>query len=215
MTLAHKAQIRVATTQPIRLAVGHAVAVKRFDRTPNSRLHALSANTALRAAGEELGYPGLAQLLRRRGAQQGDTNLQQMRELFRRVVFNILLDNTDDHEKNHALLVNDAEQYELSPAYDLLPSGQALGYQQMLVGRDGADSTLVNALSQCQQFGLKPADARAEVRTVAKVVSTWKKHFAAMGVLAGDIDLLAEQIDRPFLREQREEFARRWHLAGS
>jgi serine/threonine-protein kinase HipA len=209
MTLAHKAQIRVATTQPIRLTVGHALAIKRFDRTPNGRRHALSAKVALRAAGEDLGYPQLAQLLRRRGVLHGDTNLRQMRELFRRVVFNILLDNTDDHEKNHALLVNDAEQYELSPAYDVLPSRQGLGYQQMLIGRDGADSTLVNALSLCQQFGLEPADAHAEVRAVAKVVSSWQKHFEATGVLAGDIDLLAEQIDRPFLRKQREQFSRR------
>ena len=57
--------------------------------------------------------------------------VQQMHELFRRMVFNILLDNTDDHEKNHALLVNDAQQFELSPAYDVLPSGQALGFQRL------------------------------------------------------------------------------------
>jgi len=47
-----------------------------------------------------------------------------MRELFRRMVFNILLDNTDDHERNHVLLVNDAQTYELSPAFDVLPSAR-------------------------------------------------------------------------------------------
>ena len=207
MTLAERAEIVVARTLPIRLMDGHAVAIQRFDRAGGRRRHALSANVALKAAGEALGYPELAQLLRRRGVVAGDRNAQQMRELFRRMVFNILIDNTDDHEKNHALLVDDAVNYELSPAYDVLPSGQALGYQQMRVGQDEADSTLSNALSMCSQFGLKRAAAQEEVRKVAGVVAGWRRHFSDAGVTGGDLELLAEQIDRPFLREQRDEYA--------
>jgi serine/threonine-protein kinase HipA len=207
MTLASKAGIRVARTQPIRLVDGHAVAIKRFDRAGRRRLHVLSANVALKAASETLGYPELAQLLRRRGVVAGDANLAQMRELFRRMVFNILLDNTDDHEKNHVLLANDAQQYELSPAFDVLPSGQALGYQQMRVGVEGADSTLENALSMSNQFALKKDEAAAEVAAVSKIVGTWQKHFAACGVRRRDIDAYALQIDRPFLLEQRAAFA--------
>jgi serine/threonine-protein kinase HipA len=163
---------------------------------------------ALKAAGEGLGYPELAQLLRRRGVLAGDRAAAQMRELFRRMVFNILIDNTDDHEKNHAVLVNDAAEYELSPAYDVLPSGQGLGYQQLRVGEDEADSTLDNALSMGRQFGLKPAEAQREIVTVARVVGRWRQHFRAAGVSAGDVELLAEHIDRPFLRDQRDAYAR-------
>jgi serine/threonine-protein kinase HipA len=206
MTLAGQADIRVAETRPIRLTYGHAIAIKRFDRERGQRLHALSANVALKAAGEPMGYPELAQLLRRRGVATEGRNVLQMRELFRRMIFNILMDNTDDHEKNHALLLNDAAQYELSPAYDILPSGQALGYQQMRVGVSAADSTLENALSMCAQFALKPSEARLEIKKVASVVAAWRVHFASVGVTPGDIDLLSEQIDRPFLREQRAEF---------
>lgn len=208
MTLAQRAGIAVARTLPIRLTHGHAVAIQRFDREGGLRRHALSANVALKAAGEVLGYPELAQLLRRRGVVAGGRHQAQMHELFRRMVFNILIDNTDDHEKNHALLVDDAVNYELSPAYDVLPSGQALGYQQLRVGTDEGDSTLVNALSMCTQFGLKPAAAQAEVRRVAGVVAGWREHFVSAGVSDADIELLGEQIDRPFLREQREEYAR-------
>ncbi len=203
MTLARQANIQVAETRPIRLTYGHAIAIKRFDRDGSRRLHALSANVALKAAGEPMGYPELAQLLRRRGVAAEGRNVTQMGELFRRMVFNILMDNTDDHEKNHAVLVNDAAQYELSPAYDVLPSGQALGYQQMRVGSNAADSTLENALSMCAQFGLKSGEARLEIQKVASVVATWRSHFASVGVTPGDIELLSEQIDRPFLREQR------------
>jgi serine/threonine-protein kinase HipA len=183
--------------------------VRRFDRVGARRLHALSANVALKAASEQLGYPELAQLLRRRGVAAAGVSMQQMHELFRRMVFNILLDNTDDHEKNHALLVNDAQQYELSPAYDVLPSGQALGYQQMRVGDAGADSTLDNALSMGAQFSLKPDQAVAEAAWVAAVVSGWTEHFKQSGVTGRDIEMLAEQIDRPFLKSQRAAFAQR------
>jgi serine/threonine-protein kinase HipA len=158
---------------------------------------------ALRAAGERFGYPELAQLLRRRGVTDGDAYVAQMREVFRRMVFNILIDNTDDHEKNHALLMTDARQYELSPAFDILPSGQALGFQQMRVGEQEADSTVANALSMSPMYGLTKSEAVKEAQAVALVIDGWKQHFASCGVTRGDIGLYAEQIDRPFLRDQR------------
>ena len=208
MTLAQKAGIRTAQTMPVRLTHGHAVAISRFDRLGELRLHSLSAGVALRAAGERFGYPELAQLLRRRGVTDGDAYVVQMREVFRRMVFNILIDNTDDHEKNHALLMTDAQQYELSPAFDVLPSGQALGFQQMRVGEQEADSTVANALSLSPMYGLAKNEAVNEARTVAQVIDGWKQHFAACGVTQGDIDLYAEQIDRPFLLDQRRELTR-------
>ena len=207
MTLAAQAGIQVAETRAIRLAGGHAVAVRRFDREGSRRLHALTAGTALKAAGENIGYPELAQLLRRLGVAADGTNVAQMRELFRRMVFNILIDNTDDHEKNHVLLADDALQLALSPAFDVLPSGQALGYQQMRVGEMDADSTLANAMSMCPLFALTKNQAAKEAAAVATVVSRWRKHFTGCGVGKRDIAALAEQIDRPFLREQRDEFA--------
>jgi serine/threonine-protein kinase HipA len=208
MTLAQQAKIRVAATLPVRLTHGHAVAIKRFDRNRGQRIHSLSAYVALRAAGERFGYPELAQLLRRRGVTDKDSYIDHMRELFRRMVFNILIDNTDDHEKNHALLMTDAQQYALSPAYDVLPSGQALGFQQMRVGADEADSTIANALSMARMFSLDQDAAVKEARKVARVVDGWKEHFRKIGVTRNDIDLHAEQIDRPFLLEQRQEMRR-------
>jgi serine/threonine-protein kinase HipA len=119
------------------------------------------------------------------------------------MVFNILIDNTDDHEKNHALIVSATQRYRLSPAFDVLPAGQALGYQQMRVGRDGADATLANALSEHRSFALTRPKSLGVLAEVARVVAGWRAHFAAIGVSPRDIDLLAEQVDRAFLREQR------------
>jgi serine/threonine-protein kinase HipA len=211
MSLARKAGIEACTTRLIPLAnghKGHAVAVRRFDRAAGKRLHALSAHVALRATGLEMGYPELALLLRRRA----DTDLfeAQGEELFRRMVFNILVDNTDDHEKNHALLVDGQQRYRLAPAFDVLPTGQALGYQQMRVGRNGAASTLANALSEHRSFALTLARAQVVVAEVAVAVDGWRAHFESCGVSARDLASLAQQIDRPFLREQRSR-----HASGS
>jgi serine/threonine-protein kinase HipA len=206
MTLAGSANINAAKTMPVRITDGHAVAIKRFDRAAGARVHSVTAHVVLRAAAERFGYPELAQILRRRGVTQRDTYAADMRELFRRMVFNILLDNTDDHEKNHALLMTDAQQYRLAPAYDVLPSGQALGFQQMRVGEEEADSTIANALSMSQLFGLDKNRATKEVRVVARCVDQWKEHFKKAGVSRRDIETYAEQIDRVFLKDQRKEF---------
>jgi serine/threonine-protein kinase HipA len=202
MTLAAKAGVDVCKTLAVRHACGHAVAIRRFDRDGPNRVHALSAHVALRAAGERYGYPELALLLRRRGA--ADDFASQGEQLFRRMVFNILIDNTDDHEKNHVLLVNASQRYRLSPAFDLLPAGQALGYQQMRVGSGGTDSTIDNAMSEHRAFALTKARAQAICAEVARVVAKWRLHFKSHKISPRDIDQLAQQIDREFLKEQRE-----------
>ncbi len=203
MTLCARAGIRVAETRALTLPQGHAVAVRRFDRAGSRRVHAMSANVALKAMKAALGYPELSQLLRRRGVSEGDRSQMEMRELFRRMVFNILIDNTDDHEKNHVLLVTERGELSLSPAFDVLPSGQALGYQQLRVGVEGHDSTIDNAMSEAHLFGVKDKQAAEEVARVAEVVNGWKAHFQQAGVSSRDIELLAEQIDRPGLASQR------------
>lgn len=206
MTLAGRCGVDVAATRALAVGDRHAVAIRRFDRAGEQRLHAVSAYVALRAVGEELGYPQLAQLLRR--LAPAAQIARQQEQLFRRMVFNILIDNTDDHEKNHALLRQPDGTWLLAPAFDVLPAAQGLGYQALVVGDAGAESTLGNALSQVRAFGLKPAAARAIVEEVARCVEGWKAHFAAAGVRPADIDMLAQYLDGERLGGQRREFVR-------
>jgi serine/threonine-protein kinase HipA len=209
MTLAAIADIDVAVTRPIKLQAGVAIAIKRFDRLDGSlRRHALSTNVALKAAGVEMAYPNLALLLRRKGVTEGQHHARQMHELFRRLIFNILLDNTDDHEKNHVVLVTDAQHYELAPAFDVLPTGHSLGYQAMVVGAKGADSSIDNALSRARDYWLGPQAAVDEARKVARVVEAWRGHFAAAGLDSAVLEELSLHIDRPFLLEQRRALLR-------
>ena len=213
LTLAALAGIRVAQTQPLRLAAEHALLVKRFDRAGHQRIHCISAGTALYAESPDsqtadLSYPALAQLLRRAGIAQGGQHLQDMQELFRRMVFNILIDNTDDHEKNHALQTIDPTRFgrlRLSPAYDVLPSNSGQGQQEFGVGEQGGESSLDNAMSQHQLFGLSQSEAKAQVKQVIEVVNGWRDHFAGCGVSASDIDSLAERLEDD-LGAQRRNF---------
>ena len=214
MTLAKQAGITVAETQVIRLAAENAIAVRRFDREQNRRIHSISAGTAIRAAtasGDEpeMGYPALARILRRVGVTRDDSNQWDARELFRRMVFNILIDNTDDHEKNHSLLIINPlsnGRLRLAPAYDVLPTNSGQGYQEFICGNDGRDSTLDNAMSQCEAFGLLQAEAASEVERVIEVVNQWRTHFVQAGVTAHDIESLGERIDGEELLKQRLHF---------
>ena len=196
MTLAARCGIDVADTLALPVAGRHAVAIRRFDRVGSDgrqRVHAISAHVALRAVGEEYGYPQLSQELRRLAPPQQIA--QQQEQLFRRMVFNILVDNTDDHEKNHSLLRQADGNWLLAPAYDVLPSASGLGYQAMVVGKQGNESTLDNARSQVAAFGLKASAANAIIQAIAGEVDAWREHFRHMGVSAGDIEVLAQYID--------------------
>jgi serine/threonine-protein kinase HipA len=214
MTLARLAGITVAETRTVPLVGENALIVRRFDRDGDKRIHCISAGSALRAQATlqqepEFGYPNLAQVLRRAGVTDEDQNLRDMHELFRRMVFNILIDNTDDHEKNHALQVvapTRQGRYRLAPAYDILTTNSGAGYQEFIVGADQRDSTLSNAMSQCELFGYTPAQAAAEVVRVIRVVDGWREHFAACGVTQSDLESLAGRIDGDALRGQRQAF---------
>ncbi|HFQ80286.1 MAG TPA: HipA domain-containing protein [Desulfobacterales bacterium] len=112
-------------------------------------------------------YPELASFIRRYGeSYPGDAQ-----QLFRRMVFNILIGNTDDHARNHAFFWN-GKHYQLTPAYDICPllrAGHSAG-QAMIVGNKGRESTMHNALSQAEQFSLTPAEAKNIQEGITEVI---------------------------------------------
>ena len=117
------------------------------------------------------------------------------------------MDNTDDHERNHSLSLNLADgYYDLTPAYDVVPSLQNLGQQSLIVGSLGAASSLDNALSEINEFGIQRPRASALVQQVAAAVDQWAGHFRQMGICAADMEQLAHSIDRDALRLQRREY---------
>lgn len=210
MTLAAQAGMYVADTAVLPLPprygkARHALTIERFDRLGPYRVHCQSAHTALRAAGLEQSYSNLATILLRLGHPDRQTTMRE--ELFKRMVFNILVDNTDDHERNHSISLNLADgYYDLTPAYDVVPSLQNLGYQALVVGTAGSESSLENALTQINEYGIKMPRAIELIRQVAAAVDRWAAHFTALGVSKSDMELLAASIDRDALRSQRQVF---------
>lgn len=169
--------------------------IERFDRVharkTESRRHMLSALTLLDLDDTEArlaSYPAFAEILRRLSAEGAGDAAQ----LYRRMVFNILIGNTDDHAKNHACFW-DGRWLTLTPAYDIVPTprvGQEAN-QAMEVGGMGRSSTLANALSSAGRFGLKRAAALQIIEEIEESVRTkWERLFAKCGVPDQTIDQL-------------------------
>ena len=186
----------------------HALTIERFDRTVVGnlplRLHCISAKTALAAAGLTESYGALANLLLRQA--HPDRQKVQREELFRRTVFNILMDNTDDHERNHCLRLGWDGYYDLPPAFDVAPTLLNMGTQSMIVGQHGAQSTLENALTDLSEFSITRARAIELIEAVAQTVDQWPRHFLQHGVCAADMEQLAASVDRDALKQQRAAF---------
>ena len=209
MTLAATAGIDVASTGVLPLPkrhrkTRHALTIQRFDRAGGYRLHCVSAKTVLGAAGLTQSYGALATILLRLGSPDRQNAMRE--ELFKRMVFNILVDNTDDHERNHCVRLGFDGYYALAPAFDVLPTLQNLGHQSMSVGAKGAESTLDNALSELSEFGIKRPRAIELIQIVARTVDQWAHHFVQHGICQADMAQLDASIDRDALKSQRREF---------
>lgn len=197
LKLAKSAGISIPEAIKIPMSCGHVLALKRFDREIGRRLHALSAKTALLHGVDlldnppihELGYGALSDFLRVHGHPVNQT--RERAELFRRMIFNIMIDNTDDHEKNHAV-IRKGQYWSLSPAYDVLPLASNIGHHQMIIGNDGAVGSFGNAMSQCERFGLTKDRALQEWKSVSSKVEGWKVFFRECGVMDSDIDYLSD-----------------------
>ncbi len=195
LLLAGKCGIVTPVSRLISVGKRRVMLVKRFDRLPGGgRIPYLSARSMLIAEGyarSEFSYPALAEIIRK----HAHDSVRDCLQLFRRMVFNILLDNSDDHEKNHGFLF-DGRHWNLAPAFDVSPQLQGLGYQQLGVGKNGMESTIENALSDCASFGLSKATAQREIDVIAETLSLWPRIFAEEGVPPQDIESAVQFVMR-------------------
>jgi len=137
-------------------------------------------------------YGDLAGAIRRHGhpSQVRGNNV----ELFKRMVFNILVSNDDDHLRNHGFLFDPRLQgWRLSPLYDVMPR-PSLSKERTLhlgVGPEGRTATLDNALAAHAAFTLSERDAAGAIDEVWRVVRQWRMHFDGFGVDAAETDRIA------------------------
>lgn len=173
-----------------------ALLVARFDREPvvggYARRHFLSALTLLRRHESESSYASYAEIAQAIASHGAASHIRQdQRELFARMIFNILVSNNDDHLRNHGFVWDaEAEGWRLSPLYDVVPAPSLASerYLHLAVGREGRLATLTNAMSQYGVFGLNRPAAAHIIDRVYRVVREWRVHFEQAGVPGTEID---------------------------
>lgn len=187
MQLAASAGIRVAQAR-VELFRDSAVAViRRFDRTSTGgRIPYLSAASVLQSSGRETrAYTELVEALWQLGAEP----LADVRELWRRLVFNFLICNTDDHLHNTAFLYDARKRgWRLSPAFDLNPMpGDRRESKTWLAEDSGPIESQAMLLEAAGQFRLELKEARAVWHEVEQTVARWKSHARALGMGQADV----------------------------
>ncbi len=197
MWLANKCKIEVPEVHLVKSLGKDIILVRRFDRVKARskwlRRLMISGLTALQLHETEAtlaSYLDLAGFIRRFGRQPKE----EMAQLYRRMVFNILTGNNDDHARNHAFFW-EGSRYELTPAYDLCPmlrSGHTAN-QAMIVGEEGRLSTLKNALSEPGLFGLSKNQATLINNELVDTISTkWAMAADRAGLTKIQSDLLRQ-----------------------
>lgn len=199
LTLARACGLMTAESRVVDVAGRDVLLVKRFDREKTDagyrRARMVSALTLLRAedtyqSRDKWSYVLLAEELRRVCAEPR----QSTSELFRRMCFNALISNVDDHPRNHAVLARAAD-WSLSPAYDLTPAVPVSMERRDLAmecGDAGRFANAENLLSQSARFLLDGPQARALVDAMeAQVRGSWYAIARAAGVTERDCEKIA------------------------
>lgn len=205
LILARECGLTAAESRLTEVAGRDVLLVKRFDRGPHKdgyrRARMLSALTLLRTGDshqdrDRWSYVLLAEELRRVSSDpRADAH-----ELFRRMVFNALISNTDDHPRNHAVMAP-GNDWRLSPAYDLVPfPAVSLGRRDLAltIGDFGRHANVNNLLSQCARFLLTPEEA---AQIIDEMEACVRAHWHAFARSAGVTERDCATIARAFAYE--------------
>lgn len=172
--LAKKAGIQMSEAMIQRFSgQHHTFLTKRFDRISNQRIHFASAMTLLGFTDgtdfqDGVSYLHLAEFIMRNGSNV-ERDLEQ---LWRRIIFNICVSNTDDHLRNHGFLLN-KKGWQLSPAFDINPIETGTGLKLNITENDNA-LEIELALEVAKFFRLKQDHAKQMIEETKRVVSEWR-----------------------------------------
>jgi serine/threonine-protein kinase HipA len=199
LTLAQKAGIAVPDARIEAVGDKPVLVTRRFDRRDGQRIPFLSSMSMLDARDNQTrSYMEIADALRQHGAASKD----DVRALWRRIVFNVLISNTDDHLRNHGFLYNGPTGWRLSPAYDLNPVPVDVKPRILTtaINEDDNTATLDLALSVAPYFELDDARARADAGAVASAVATWSDEAARYGLTKEERARMASAFDHADLK---------------
>lgn len=193
--MAKKAGINAAETKTIPGEQHHILLSKRFDRTnEGKRIHFASALTLLGLTDGDnattgYGYTDIADFI----VQYGCNVEKNLEELFRRVAFNIIFGNSDDHFRNHGFLLT-PKGWELSPAYDINPTLSE--YQSLLINRSTNNSDLDILLMSSDEYFIPKERASSIISEVKAAMTTWKFEARRLELPQRDIETFAPRIEK-------------------
>jgi serine/threonine-protein kinase HipA len=200
LALAQKAGIPVPAARVETVANKPVLLLRRFDREGKLRIPFLSAMSMLGARDNEThSYLEIVDALRQHGAAPK----ADMEALWRRIVFNILVSNTDDHLRNHGFLYEGSDGWRLSPAYDLNPVPTDIKPRILTtaINEDDSTASLSLAMDVANYFELDTVRAREIAAQVGKAVSKWRNQAARHGISKNEIDRMASAFEHEDLKE--------------
>lgn len=200
LDLAERAGLIVPRRRVVEIGDRRVLVLQRFDRTGNARIPFLSAMSMIGSADhEQSSYLEIADAIRRYGA----TPKSDLQELWKRIVFNILISNVDDHMRNHGFLYVGHDGWSLSPAYDLNPTPIHIKPRVLSTNIDIDDSTasLDTALSVAEYFDIPPDQARIMAADVGRSVKNWHLEASALGLSRAEIDRMASAFEHEDLKK--------------
>jgi serine/threonine-protein kinase HipA len=175
--------------------------VDRFDRMGGRRVGYVSAMTMLEATdGDEGSYLDIADVIERHSTSAGE----DLRQLWRRIAFSILICNTDDHLRNHGFLRTSSAGWSLSPAFDLNPDPRpGSKYLSTAIDYDTTAARLDVLMGVAEYFRLTGDEARAVLRDVRRATSRWQAAAEEAGLDRAAVEQMA-----PAFEHQQAEVAR-------
>jgi len=186
--LACQSEINVPSAKLHRFANNyHTFCIERFDRMNNSRVFYASAMTLLEATESEgHSYLDLAQIIQ----DQGDSTYikEDLQQLFRRVIFNVLVGNKDDHLRNHGFILN-TNGWRLSKAFDVNPN---IDKHEHVLNIDADDNrpNIQSAVTNATYYDLTDEQANAIVDDISTKVRKWNDHAVKKNLAAAEIELM-------------------------
>ena len=202
LTLASKAGIIVPEWRLEPIGRRQILLSRRFDRRGNVRIPFLSAMSVLAAKDNEMhSYLEIADAIRQMSASpKGD-----LEALWRRIVFNILISNVDDHLRNHAFLYSGLSGWRLAPAYDLNPTPTDVKPRILSTSIDMIDSSasLDLAVDVAHYFELENLQTKKIVKEVGAAVAIWRQEASKFKIKKEAIDRMASAFEHEDLKKAK------------
>lgn len=186
LDLARDAGVTVPDSQLIRIGNRNVLVVDRFDRRGTARIGYASAMTMLEASdGYQRSYLEIAEVIEQRSTAVA----AELRQLWRRIAFSILISNTDDHLRNHGFLHERGDSWILSPAFDLNPQP---GSEDLSTAIDYTDTraSVDTLMSVADYFRLEASAALEVLAEVTRAVTRWRTVAKFHGLLQQDLNAM-------------------------